>query len=73
MSDNTVSIRVWGDFACFTMSEMKVERVSYPIIDRVKIAHDAINLPELAEVESRKQDAREKKEKAGKEALNDQG
>ncbi|RJX30593.1 MAG: type I-C CRISPR-associated protein Cas5 [Desulfurivibrio sp.] len=32
MSDNTVSIRVWGDFACFTRPEMKVERVSYPII-----------------------------------------
>lgn len=32
MSDNTMSIRVWGDFACFTRPEMKVERVSYPII-----------------------------------------
>ncbi|MFH7320149.1 type I-C CRISPR-associated protein Cas5c [Desulfurivibrio sp. D14AmB] len=32
MNDNTVSIRVWGDFACFTRPEMKVERVSYPII-----------------------------------------
>ncbi len=32
VSDNTVSIRVWGDFACFTRPEMKVERVSYPII-----------------------------------------
>lgn len=32
MSDDTVSIRVWGDFACFTRPEMKVERVSYPII-----------------------------------------
>ncbi|MDA8418803.1 MAG: type I-C CRISPR-associated protein Cas5c [Desulfobacteraceae bacterium] len=32
MPDNTVSIRVWGDFACFTRPEMKVERVSYPII-----------------------------------------
>src|SRR4029078_11806935 len=27
----TVSIRVWGDFACFTRPEMKVERVSYPV------------------------------------------
>jgi len=25
----TVSIRVWGEFACFTRPEMKVERVSY--------------------------------------------
>jgi len=32
VSENTVSIRVWGDFACFTRPEMKVERVSYPII-----------------------------------------
>ena len=29
---NLVTIRVWGDFACFTRPEMKVERVSYPII-----------------------------------------
>jgi CRISPR-associated protein Cas5d len=27
----TVSIRVWGDFACFTRLEMKTERVSYPL------------------------------------------
>lgn len=25
-----VEVRVWGDFACFTRPEMKVERVSYP-------------------------------------------
>ena len=25
-------IKVWGDFACFTRPEMKVERFSYPII-----------------------------------------
>ena len=29
---NHVAIRVWGDFACFTRPEMKVERVSYPVI-----------------------------------------
>lgn len=29
---NCVTIRVWGDFACFTRPEMKVERVSYPVI-----------------------------------------
>jgi CRISPR-associated protein Cas5d len=28
--DNRVTLRVWGDFACFTRPEMKVERVSYP-------------------------------------------
>jgi len=32
MSQATVSIRVWGDLACFTRPEMKVERVSYHII-----------------------------------------
>lgn len=25
-----VSVKVWGEFACFTRPEMKVERVSYP-------------------------------------------
>jgi CRISPR-associated protein Cas5d len=29
--DSKVSIRVWGDFACFTRPEMKVERVSYRV------------------------------------------
>ena len=32
MNENLVSVRVWGDFACFTRPEMKVERVSYPLI-----------------------------------------
>lgn len=32
MNENLVNIRVWGDFACFTRPEMKVERVSYPLI-----------------------------------------
>ena len=27
-----ILIRVWGDLACFTRPEMKVERVSYPVI-----------------------------------------
>ncbi len=26
------ALRVWGDFACFTRPEMKVERVSYPVM-----------------------------------------
>jgi CRISPR-associated protein Cas5d len=26
-----VEVRVWGDFACFTRPEMKVERVTYPV------------------------------------------
>lgn len=32
MTLNLVTIRVWGDFACFTRPEMKVERVSYPVM-----------------------------------------
>ncbi|MEW6141337.1 MAG: type I-C CRISPR-associated protein Cas5c [Thermodesulfobacteriota bacterium] len=32
MTENLVSVRVWGDFACFTRPEMKVERVSYPVM-----------------------------------------
>lgn len=27
-----VEIKVWGDFACFTRPELKVERVSYPVM-----------------------------------------
>ncbi|MBT9158804.1 MAG: CRISPR pre-crRNA endoribonuclease Cas5d [Dehalococcoidia bacterium] len=30
-TDNRITIRVWGDYACFTRPEMKVERVSYPL------------------------------------------
>ena len=29
---NTHSLEVWGDLACFTRPEMKVERFSYPVI-----------------------------------------
>ena len=32
MSKRTHTIEVWGDFACFTRPEMKVERFSYPVI-----------------------------------------
>lgn len=32
MSNNLVTVRVWGDRACFTRPEMKVERVSYPVM-----------------------------------------
>ncbi|MGQ0658195.1 MAG: type I-C CRISPR-associated protein Cas5c [Chromatiales bacterium] len=32
MNNQLVTIRVWGDFACFTRPEMKVERVSYPVM-----------------------------------------
>lgn len=29
--DAPLVVKVWGDFACFTRPEMKVERVSYPV------------------------------------------
>lgn len=32
MNENLIHIRVWGDWACFTRPEMKVERVSYPLM-----------------------------------------
>ncbi|RJQ46695.1 MAG: type I-C CRISPR-associated protein Cas5 [Nitrospiraceae bacterium] len=32
MRGNTHCLEVWGDFACFTRPEMKVERFSYPVI-----------------------------------------
>lgn len=30
--NNEIKLRVWGDFACFTRPEMKVERVSYDVM-----------------------------------------
>ena len=32
MEPDLLSVRVWGDQACFTRPEFKVERVSYPVI-----------------------------------------
>jgi CRISPR-associated protein Cas5d len=32
MHDNTHTLEVWGELACFTRPEMKVERFSYPVI-----------------------------------------
>lgn len=32
MSEPSLEVKVWGDFACFTRPEMKVERVSYPVM-----------------------------------------
>lgn len=32
MANGTHILEVWGDFACFTRPEMKVERFSYPVI-----------------------------------------
>lgn len=31
-SEVPLAVKVWGDFACFTRPEMKVERVSYPVM-----------------------------------------
>jgi CRISPR-associated protein Cas5d len=32
MNRNQINLRVWGEWACFTRPEMKVERVSYPLM-----------------------------------------
>lgn len=32
LEESTLAVRVWGDWACFTRPEMKVERVSYPVM-----------------------------------------
>jgi CRISPR-associated protein Cas5d len=32
MNNHPIYLRAWGDLACFTRPEMKVERVSYPVI-----------------------------------------
>lgn len=32
LEKNQVAVRTWGDFACFTRPEMKVERVSYDVM-----------------------------------------
>ncbi|QDU05669.1 CRISPR-associated protein Cas5 [Gimesia chilikensis] len=32
MKKISISLRLWGDYACFTRPEMKVERVSYDVI-----------------------------------------
>ncbi len=32
LSKQRIKLRVWGDFACFTRPEMKVERVSYDVM-----------------------------------------
>lgn len=31
MGNKRIHLRIWGDLACFTRPEMKVERVSYPV------------------------------------------
>ena len=30
--DNEITMEIWGDFACFTRPESKVERLTYPVI-----------------------------------------
>ena len=32
MNAISISLKTWGDFACFTAPEMRVERVSYPVM-----------------------------------------
>jgi CRISPR-associated protein Cas5d len=30
MNDNVLSVKVWGEYACFTRPDLKVERMTYP-------------------------------------------
>ena len=32
LTESPLSVRVWGEYACFTRPEMKVERVTYPVM-----------------------------------------
>jgi CRISPR-associated protein Cas5d len=32
MNEVPINLKTWGDFACFTAPEMRVERVSYPVM-----------------------------------------
>lgn len=32
IQESPLRLKVWGDWACFTRPEMKVERVSYPVM-----------------------------------------
>jgi len=32
IQETSLRVKVWGDYACFTRPEMKVERVSYPLM-----------------------------------------
>ena len=32
IEDYEVKVKVWGDYACFTRPELKVERMSYPVM-----------------------------------------
>ncbi|HAY22663.1 MAG TPA: type I-C CRISPR-associated protein Cas5, partial [Desulfobacterales bacterium] len=32
MNNGCLQVKVWGNWACFTRPEMKVERVSYPVM-----------------------------------------
>src|SRR5881396_2314656 len=32
MNEIPITLKTWGDFACFTAPEMRVERVSYPVM-----------------------------------------
>lgn len=32
VQDSPLRVKVWGEYACFTRPEMKVERVSYPVM-----------------------------------------
>ena len=45
----SISLEVWGDYACFSRPEMKVERVSYDVITP-SAARGLIEAPERLEL-----------------------
>jgi CRISPR-associated protein Cas5d len=55
MANGTHTLEVWGDLACFTRPEMKVERFSYPIItpSAARGIFDAIYWDGIREKQSR--------------------
>jgi CRISPR-associated protein Cas5d len=55
MANGTHTLEVWGDLACFTRPEMKVERFSYPVItpSAARGIFDAIYWDGLREKQSR--------------------
>jgi hypothetical protein len=46
MPINRVTVRVCGEYACFTRPEMKVERVSYPGDDALWILDVCVGEPD---------------------------
>ena len=44
---NQIRLHIWGDYACFTRPEMKVERVSYDVITPCLLYTSALGVHSL--------------------------